>query len=82
MTLKRDGPPRPVYTSPAVTNAPNIDLRERLLWHPDNPTLFLAMEGKLVWGYNAPTGGTLSPQGLQAATEQLKDRIPPGVPGK
>jgi len=72
--------PRTLYTSPALTNAPHTDLRERLIWHPHDPTLFLAMEGKLVWGYDASSGGTLNPEGLAAATERLRERIPPAVP--
>ncbi len=72
--------PRTVHTTPALTNAPNTDLRERLLWHPREPALFLAMEGKLVWGYDASSGATFSPAGLAAATEGLRDRIPPALP--
>ena len=71
---------RTLHTTPALTNAPNTDLRERLLWHPQQPTLFLALEGKLVWGYDANSGGTLSSAGLAAATETLRDRIPPALP--
>lgn len=51
---------RTIYNSPALTNGYQVDLRERLFWHPNSTRLYFTVKGHMVMGYDFELGRHLT----------------------
>ena len=64
-----------VFTTGAVTNAYQVDLRERIMWSDDSSRLYFTLQGKMVSGYDFDVGRTLPPQELAKDAVVYHERI-------